>query len=77
MARQEKTTPTHTSYIDEIMDRIIWDNLPCNIAEIIQPEVENENLTINQQKEIDNLIKDNENRFVTNISETGQSIKVG
>ena len=39
MARQEKTTPTHTNFIDEIMDRIIWDTLSCNIAEIVQSEV--------------------------------------
>jgi ADP-ribose pyrophosphatase YjhB (NUDIX family) len=77
MAKREKTTPTHTNFIDEILNRILWDTLPCNIAEIIQPEVENEKFTMKQQEEIDNLIKENESRFVTNISETGQSTKVG
>ena len=79
MARQGKTTPTHTNFIDKILDKIIWDTLPCNVAEIMQSDEkdENENLTINQQREIDNLIKENKSRFVTNISETGQSTKVG
>ena len=78
IARQGKTTPTHTTFINEILDRIVWNNLPNSLAETMQVEtVKEEVVTPKQQKEIDVLMEENKDRFVTNISETGQSTRVG